>query len=318
MTVLCRDCGALDDWAGAAERCGSCGSPRVVAHPELAALSIAHIDCDAFYATVEKRGRPELAEQPVIVGGGARGVVLACCYVARLYGVRSAMPMFKALAACPDAVVIRPEMAKYREVGRAVRVEMRRLTPLVEPLSIDEAFLDLGGTERLHGACPAQLLAALARRVESALGVTVSIGLSYNKFLAKLASDLDKPRGFAVIGRAEAVRFLADKPVGWLWGVGAAMQHRLAADGITLIGQLAAIGERDLVARYGRVGARLAHLARADDERQVDPGAPVRSISAETTFAQDEADAEALTRNLWPLCERVAAGSGTRALPRAP
>jgi len=217
------------------------------------------------------------------------------------------MPMFKALAACPDAVVIRPEMAKYREVGRAVRVEMRRLTPLVEPLSIDEAFLDLGGTERLHGACPAQLLAALARRVESALGVTVSIGLSYNKFLAKLASDLDKPRGFAVIGRAEAVRFLADKPVGWLWGVGAAMQHRLAADGITLIGQLAAIGERDLVARYGRVGARLAHLARGDDERRVDPGGRARSISAETTFAQDEADAEALTRNLWPLCERVAA-----------
>src|SRR5204863_257878 len=121
-----------------------------IRHAELADLAIAHIDCDAFYATVEKRDRPELAEQPVIVGGGQRGVVLACCYVARLYGVRSAMPMFKALAACPDAVVIRPDMAKYREVGRAVRAEMRRLTPLVEPLSIDEAFLDLSGTASLH------------------------------------------------------------------------------------------------------------------------------------------------------------------------
>ncbi len=185
--------------------------------------AIAHIDCDAFYATVEKRDRPELADQPVIVGGGQRGVVLACCYVARIYGVRSAMPMFKALAACPHAVVIRPDMAKYREVGRAIRAMMRQLTPLVEPLSIDEAFLDLGGTERLHGASPAQSLAALTRReIERTLGVTVSIGLSYNKFLAKIASDLDKPRGFAVIGRGEAVRFLADKPVGLLWGVGGA------------------------------------------------------------------------------------------------
>src|SRR5258707_490217 len=217
MSALCRDCGALAASPADAGRCGACGSPRIVAHAELDALSIAHIDCDAFYATVEKRDRPELAEQPVIVGGRQRGVVLACCYVARLYGVRSAMPMFKALAACPHAVVIRPDMAKYREVGRAVRAEMRRLTPLVEPLSIDEAFLDLSGTESVHGAAPAQLLAALARRVAASLGVTVSIGLSYNKFLAKLASDLDKPRGFAVIGRKEAAEFLADKPVGWLW-----------------------------------------------------------------------------------------------------
>jgi DNA polymerase-4 len=201
-SVLCRDCGALasiEQPTSMPGRCRDCGSPRLLAHPELADLAIAHLDCDAFYATVEKRVRPELAEQPVIVGGGTRGVVLACCYVARLYGVRSAMPMFKALAACPDAVVIRPDMAKYREVGRAVRVEMRSLTPLVEPLSIDEAFLDLSGTASVHGAAPAQLLAALARRVETSLAVTVSIGLSYNKFLAKLASDLDKPRGFAVI-----------------------------------------------------------------------------------------------------------------------
>ena len=307
MSVLCRDCGALAQTDEPAGRCAECGSPRIVAHPELAELAMAHIDCDAFYAMVEKRDRPELADKPVIVGGGQRGVVLACCYVARLYGVRSAMPMFKALAACPDAVVIRPDMAKYREVGRAVRTEMRRLTPLVEPLSIDEAFLDLSGTAVLHGACPAQLLTALARRVEAALGVTASIGLSYNKFLAKLASDLDKPRGFAVIGRAEAPRFLADKPVGWLWGVGAAMQRRLAGDGIALIGQLREVDPRELRRRYGKMGFRLAQLSRGEDDRAVTPDGRARSISAETTFTRDEADAAALERELWPLCERVAA-----------
>jgi DNA polymerase IV len=306
IRVLCRDCAALSNEERVPERCAQCGSPRLVAHRELAELAIAHLDCDAFYATVEKRDRPELADHPVIVGGGARGVVLACCYVARLYGVRSAMPMFKALAACPDAVVIRPDLAKYRDVGRAVRAEMRRLTPLVEPLSIDEAFLDLGGTQALHGATPAQLLAALARRVEVAHGITVSIGLSHNKFLAKLASDLDKPRGFAVLGRTETADFLADKPVGWLWGVGGAMQRRLAADGITRIGQLRSLDERQLVTRYGRFGRRLAQLARGEDGRRVDPGGAARSISAETTFAHDEADAAALARSLWPLCERVA------------
>jgi DNA polymerase-4 len=331
--VLCRDCAALTAAPGSAVavvapaaassaalavpgRCPECGSPRLLAHDELADLGIAHLDCDAFYATVEKRDRPELAPLPVIVsggivGGGARGVVLTCCYVARLYGVRSAMPMFKALALCPDAVVIRPDMAKYREVGRAVRIEMRRLSPLVEPLSIDEAFLDLTGpgavNGALHGAAPAQLLAALALRIEAALGITVSIGLSYNKFLAKLASDLDKPRGFAVIGRAEAVSFLADKPVGWLWGVGGAMQRRLAADGITRIGQLCALDPREMGQRYGRIGLRLAQLARGDDDRRVDPAGRARSISAETTFARDEAEAQALARALWPLCEKVAA-----------
>jgi DNA polymerase-4 len=308
--VLCRDCAGLGGFAADGtlpQRCPDCGSPRLIAHPELADLAIAHLDCDAFYATVEKRDRPEIAEQPVIVGGGHRGVVLACCYVARLYGVRSAMPMFKALASCPDAVVIRPDMAKYRDVGRSVRAEMRRLTPLVEPLSIDEAFLDLSGTGALHGAAPAQLLAALARRVEATLGITISIGLSYNKFLAKLASDLDKPRGFAVIGRQEAPGFLADKPVGWLWGVGGAMQQRLAADGIMRIGQLSALDPRELARRYGRLGLRLAQLARGEDDRRIDPEGRTRSISAETTFARDAADPEVLARLLWPLCEKVAA-----------
>jgi DNA polymerase IV len=307
VTNLCRDCSALGAPAPPGGRCAQCGSPRLVSHDALAILTIAHVDCDAFYATVEKRERPDLADRPVIVGGGARGVVLACCYVARLYGVRSAMPMFKALAACPDAVVIRPNMAKYREIGRAVRAEMRRLTPLVEPLSIDEAFLDLSGTEKLHGAAPAQLLAALAREVEAALGITLSIGLSDTKFLAKIASDLDKPRGFAVLARGDAPAFFAEKPVSLLWGVGAALQRRLAADGITLIGQLAALGECELAARYGRIGARLARLARGADDRTVVAHAPARSISAETTLARDEADAETLARILWPLCERVSA-----------
>jgi DNA polymerase IV len=305
VTTLCRDCSAISASAPPVRRCARCGSPRLVEHEALGTLSIAHVDCDAFYATVEKRERPELADRPVIVGGGARGVVLACCYVSRLYGVRSAMPMFKALAACPDAVVIRPDMAKYREVGRAVRAEMRRLTPLVEPVSIDEAFLDLSGTEKLHGAAPAQLLAALARRVETTLQITLSIGLSDSKFLAKIASDLDKPRGFAVLSRDEAPAFFADKPVSLLWGVGAALQRRLAADGIVLVGQLAALGERELAARYGRIGTRLAHLAQGVDDRAVLAHAPALSISAETTLAQDEADAEILAHALWPLCERV-------------
>src|SRR3954453_5000703 len=283
--VLCRDCSALAGErpdAAMPARCPECGSPRVVTHPELPDLALAHLDCDAFYATVEKHRRPDLADRPVIVGGGGeRGVVLACCYVARLYGVRSAMPMFKALAACPDAVVIRPDMAKYREVGRAVRAEMRRLTPLGEPLSIDEAFLDLSGTAAAHGVAPAQALAALARRVEAVLGITVCSVRSYNKFLAKLASDLDKPRGFAVIGRAEAAGFLADKPVDWLWGVGRAIHRRVAADGILRIGQLRGLDRRDLAHRYGKLGLRLAELAAGEDSRRVQPEARARSISTE-------------------------------------
>jgi DNA polymerase-4 len=307
MTTLCRDCGALWARPPPERRCRRCVSPRLVSHPALAELTIAHVDCDAFYATVEKRERPELADRPVIVGGGRRGVVLACCYVARLYGVRSAMPMFKALAACPDAEVIRPNMAKYREMGRAVRAEMRALTPLVEPVSIDEAFLDLSGTAALHRAAPAQSLALFARQVETSLGITLSIGLSDSKFLAKIASDLDKPRGFAVLDRRDAPAFFAEKPVSLLWGVGTALQRRLAADGITLIGQLAGLGERELAGRYGRVGAHLARLAQGIDDRAVLAHMPARSISAETTLAQDEAAAAALSQVLWPLCERVSA-----------
>lgn len=307
MTTLCRDCGTLAEGSpplGA--RCASCGSPRLAAHPELVTVAVAHVDCDAFYASIEKRDDPTLLDRPVIVGGGSRGVVAACCYVARLYGVRSAMPMFKALKACPDAVVIPPAMAKYRAVGRQVRELMLATTPLVQPLSIDEAFLDLTGTERIHGGPPARTLALLAKRIEREIGVTVSIGLSYNKFLAKIASDLNKPRGFAVIGRGEALGFLAEKPVGLIWGVGAALQQRLQRDGIVTIGDLRARPERELVARYGAIGRRLARFARGEDERAVDPNAPTKSISVETTFARDHAAYEALAAELEPLCERLA------------
>ena len=183
---------------------------------------------------------------------------------------------------------------------------MRDLTPLVEPLSIDEAFLDLSGTERLHGASPARSLARLVSRIETEVGVTASIGLSYNKFLAKIASDLDKPRGFSVIGRAEALDFLAPKPVGLIWGVGPALRRRLSADGITTIGQLRGHEEAALTARYGAIGGRLARFSRGEDGRPVDPNAPTKSISAETTFERDIADAAALGRILWPLAEKVA------------
>ena len=304
---MCRDCAAPVPAPPADGRCSGCRSPRLILHPELHRLAIAHLDCDAFYATVEKRDRPELADQPVIIGGGRRGVVSAACYVARLYGVRSAMPMFKALAACPNAVVIKPDMGKYAEIGRQVRRLMLSVTPLVEPISIDEAFLDLSGTEALHHGSPAQTCARLVNRVEAELGITVSVGLSYNKFLAKLASDLDKPRGFAVIGRGEAIEFLAGRPVDTIWGVGKALGARLNADGLRRIGDLRRHDEATLVSRYGSIGHRLWRFAHGRDEREVDPGGAAKSISAEITFNDDIADFETLRQRLWPLCERVAA-----------
>ena len=304
--ALCRDCGVVDRGVGAGRRCSACGSPRLARHPELHNLTIAHLDCDAFYAAIEKRDRPELGDRAVIVGGGRRGVVSAACYTARLYGVRSAMPMFKALKLCPDAAVIKPEIAKYAAVGRQIRTMMEAVTPLVEPLSIDEAFLDLAGTESLHRGSPARTCALLVKRIEIECGVTASVGLAPNKFLAKLASDLQKPRGFSVIGWAEAESFLAALPVDRLWGVGAALTARLAADGIDTIGQLRRHDESELVVRYGSIGRRLHRFARGRDDRPVKPGAPPKSVSAETTFDSDLSAADDLRRALWPLCEKVA------------
>ncbi len=304
---LCRDC----LWcgpppAGARPRCPACGSPRALIHPERDTLAIAHIDCDAFFAAVEKRENPALADRPVIIGGGRRGVVSTACYVARIHGVRSAMPMFKALEACPDAVVIPPRMALYAQVGRQVREMMRALTPLVEPLSIDEAFLDLSGTERLHGASPALTLARFARQVEEEIGISVSVGLSYNKFLAKIASDRDKPRGFSVIGRNEAQAFLAGAPVGILPGIGKVSQERLARAGIRRIGDIAARSLPDLVRIAGNDAQRLAKLARGEDTRRVEPERAAKSVSNETTFEADIADLGVLEPILWELAEKVA------------
>ncbi len=302
--ILCRDCLRWSE-EGQSLRCSLCGSPRVLRHDELTALAIAHVDCDAFYAAVEKRDDPSLMDKPVIIGGGRRGVVSTACYIARTYGVRSAMPMFKALAACPHAIVIKPDMEKYAIAGRQVREMMRALTPLVEPLSIDEAFLDLTGTERLHGASPAEVLARFAREVEGAVGITVSIGLSHNKFLAKVASDLDKPKGFSVIGRAETLDFLAARPVGTIWGVGKAMQDRLARDGIRTIADLRLRQESDLFRAHGVEGGRLYRLARGIDARPVRPERESKSVSAETTFNEDIKEFEQLLPILWDLAEKV-------------
>ncbi|HEX3858939.1 MAG TPA: DNA polymerase IV [Pseudolabrys sp.] len=302
---FCRDC--LADTPAKAARCPACGSPRLLRHAELDSLTIAHVDCDAFYATIEKRDDPALIDKPVIVGGGKRGVVAACCYVARTFGIRSAMPMFEALRRCPDAVVIRPQMAKYVKAGREVRRAMFALTPLVEPLSIDEAFLDLTGTQRLHGMSAAKALARFAVQVERELGITVSIGLSANKFLAKIASDMDKPRGFAVLSQSEAVDFLAPKPVGFIYGVGAVSAAKLASDGYRLIADLQRAQERDLMIRYGEEGVRLWRLARGLDERTVSAERETKSISAEITFERDIGDFRPLEQNLWDLTERVSA-----------
>jgi DNA polymerase-4 len=305
MTGFCRDC--LTDAPVGATRCQACRSPRQLRHAELDRLSVAHVDCDAFYAAIEKRDDPSLLDKPLIVGGGNRGVVATACYVARTYGIRSAMPMFEALSRCPNAVVIRPNMSKYAEVGRAVRRAMFALTPLVEPLSIDEAFLDLTGTERLHGMSPAKVLARFARDIEHDLGITVSIGLSVNKFLAKIASDLDKPRGFAVLGKHEAAAFLAPKPVGFIYGVGAVSAAKLAADGFRLIADLQRADERDLMRRYGEEGMRLWRLARGIDARKVDAERETKSISAETTFERNIGELRPLEQHLWELTDKVSA-----------
>ncbi|MCW9044318.1 MAG: DNA polymerase IV [Pseudopelagicola sp.] len=302
MPALCRDCLTTFDREG---RCPACQSMRVVRHPELFDLTIAHMDCDAFYASVEKRDNPDLRDKPVIIGGGRRGVVSTACYVARIRGVRSAMPMFQALRLCPDAVVIRPRMEVYAALSRQIRAMMDEMTPDVEPLSLDEAFMDLSGTAKLHGAPPAVLLARLIKRMKDELGLSGSIGLSHNKFLAKVASDLEKPRGFSVIGKAETAEFLHDKPVGLIWGVGGATQASLDRAGIHTFADLLRWDERDLTARFGSMGARLWHLARGEDRRRVRANTPIKSISNETTFFEDTSNADILDGHLWRMAEKV-------------
>ncbi|EAR50702.1 DNA polymerase IV [Oceanicola granulosus HTCC2516] len=276
-----------------------------MAHPELFSLSIAHMDCDAFFASVEKRDNPELEGKPVIIGGGRRGVVSTACYVARIRGVRSAMPMFQALKLCPDAIVVKPRFEAYVEASRAIRAMMDELTPVVEPLSLDEAFMDLTGTARLHHAPPAVMLARLTRRMKDELGLTGSIGLSHNKFLAKVASDLDKPRGFSVIGAADTVEFLRPRPVRLIWGIGPAAQESLEAAGIRTFNDLHRWDREALAQRFGGMGERLWHLARGQDHRRVSAHAPVKGLSNETTFHEDTADPEILDGHIWRMAEKV-------------
>jgi DNA polymerase IV len=302
--MLCRDCLEMFSIGGGA--CPRCGSPRTLSHPELGELAIAHIDCDAFYAAIEKRDEPSLVDKPVIVGhAGGRGVVTTACYVARRYGPRSAMPMFRALQLCPDAVVIPPDMAKYKRVSRQIRAILEAATPVIEPVSLDEAYLDLSADVRRSDRPPAVLLAGIALAVERDVGITISIGLSFNKFLAKLASDLDKPRGFAVIGRAEAIDFLAPLPVREILGVGAATARNLEAIGITTIAELRAVPEPDLVARFGKFGRQLARFARGEDDREVIADRPAKSVSAETTFERNVCHIAQLAQALRPLCDHV-------------
>ncbi len=311
MTSLCRDCFHMFDFG---VRCEKCCSPRVVAHSELNNLSIAHMDCDAFYASVEKRDNPDLIDKPVIIGGGHRGVVSTACYIARIRGVRSAMPMFQARKLCPDAVVLKPRMAVYAEVSKKIRKMMEDLTPAIEPLSLDEAFMDLSGTTRLHGAPPAVMLAKLVNRMKTELGVTGSIGLSHNKFLAKIASDQDKPNGFFVIGQSDTQSFLADKPIGLIWGVGRATQESLEKAGIRTISDLLRWDKLDLTSRFGTTGARLWHLARGQDRRRVMQHTPIKSISNETTLFEDVADRDLLDGHLWRMCEKVSDRAKAREL----
>jgi len=304
MPRLCRTCEAVSE--GESRLCGVCGSRLSISHPELLRLAIAHVDCDAFYASVEKRDHPELAAKPLIIGGGTRGVVSTACYIARLSGVRSAMPMFQARKLCPEAVVLKPDMAKYAVESRRIRALMADLSPLVEPLSIDEAVLDLSGTEALHRAPPAVMLARLARRVEQEVGVTISIGLSHNRLLAKLAAERDKPRGFSVIG-TEAAQLLAAEPVSLLPGIGPQATARLARLGLTRLGQLQALDPEAALRLLGPEGPALVRRARGEDDRQVVPVRETKSISSETTFDTDIADTTALEAVLWRLSEKLAA-----------
>ena len=302
MPALCRSCLAQFD---AGTRCPVCRSPRITSHPELFTLTVAHMDCDAFFASVEKRDNPELADKPVIIGGGKRGVVSTACYLARIKGVKSAMPMFQALKLCPEAVVVHPRFDAYVTASRAIRAMMDELTPVVEPLSLDEAFMDLSGTARLHGAPPAVMLARLTKRMQDELGLTGSIGLSHNKFLAKIASDLDKPRGFSVIGAAETQDFLAPRPVRLIWGIGPAAQDHLDSAGIRTFADLLRWDRPDLAKRFGSMGERLWHLARGQDARRVSAHAPVKGISNETTFFEDTSDPDILDGHIWRMAEKV-------------
>lgn len=294
---LCRDCGLYSS----TNKCSGCNSLNIISHEEIKILNIAHIDCDSFFCSVEKRDNPEIRNKPVIVGGGKRGVVSAACYNARIYGVRSAMPMYQALKLCPSAVVITGNIQKYKKVGLLIKSMMQELTPLVEPLSIDEAFLDLKGTKKIHKMDPCQVLVRLQNNIINEVGITVSIGLSYNKFLAKTASDLNKPNGFAIIGKNEAINFLSEKPVSFIYGVGPSFENKLKQVGINKISDIRTWTDKEMFIKFGESGLRIAKLARAEDKRPVKSHKKRKSISSETTFNNDISSLDTLSDILWKV-----------------
>ena len=269
--------------------------------------AIIHVDMDAFYASVEQRDRPELRGRPVIVGAdpAGRGVVTAASYEARPFGVHSAMPIRTAARLCPHATFLPVDLAKYSRVSAEIMAVLGEFSPLVEPVSIDEAFVDVTGTRGLHGPPPAAAR-AIKRRIRAEVGLVASLGLAGNKFLAKVASDLGKPDGFVEVPAGEEAAFLAPLPIRRLWGVGAATERELASLGVATIGQLARMPGAALEARFGRSGRHLRELALGRDDRPVVPDGAPKSVGAEETFERDHRDLDRLRRVLREQAERVA------------
>jgi DNA polymerase-4 len=282
--------------------------PAVDANGDDTGCHILHVDMDAFYASVELRSRPDLVGKPVIVGGlGGRAVVLSATYEARAFGVHSAMPMSRARRLCPQATVIPPDHHAYAETSHGVMAIFRSITPLVEPLSLDEAFLDVAGAMRRLGT-PRRIAELIRARVADEQGITCSVGVAPSKFLAKLASARAKPDGLVVVPRDQVVAFLHPLPVGVLWGVGDKTEEALTRLGLRTIGELAHTPEATLQRALGNaLGSHLAALAWGRDERRVVPHEPDKSIGAEETFARDVDDPKVVRRELLRLSERTAA-----------
>jgi DNA polymerase IV len=272
--------------------------------PKAAYRAIAHLDLDAFYASVEENLDPSLKGKPVIVGGGERGVVATANYLARRYGVHSAMPMRTARRLCPHAVYLQGNYRAYKECSRRLMALLAEYSPLVERVSLDEAYVDLTGTERLFGPV-VKTARAIQRRVSEELGLSISVGLATNKLVAKVASDLEKPQGFTVVRPGEEQGFLAPLPVERLPGVGPALLAQLSDRGVGTIGDLASVPENLMSLSFGEVGETLSRRARGLDSRAVTPSEPVKSISRETTFAEDVSDSELLEQTLRGLSDDV-------------
>lgn len=270
---------------------------------------IIHVDMDAFFASVEMRDNPQYRDKPVIIGGDprrdVRSVVSTASYEARKFGVHSAMPLMQAYRLCPQGIFLRGNMARYGEVSRQIMQIFARYTPLVEPLSVDEAFLDVSGCEGLFGP-PVAIAARIQEDIEQELQLTASVGVAPNKFLAKLASDLEKPRGFTVIRPDEVEAVLTPLPVEKLWGVGEKTAVKLRSMGIDTVGQLASLPENLLTAAFGKMGAALRYLARGEDCRTVETSRAAKSISRETTFPRDVTDMDRLRTVILELADDVA------------